>query len=154
MIFFRGTPNYTLSISHSPRPLTAGPIRNAEIIEPLLPVGQKEIENSKKDVNHSVVYWIHCSAAMLNFSTGKRINRFQPEIKQKQTGSLKLFYYVSMTSLFMRLKCYISITAGSDNTSNASRSDKYSLFLDSICNCCVWNMWLCNKYDRLGSNLK
>ena len=30
------------------------------------------IENNHEDVNHSVVYWIHCSAAMLNFSTGKR----------------------------------------------------------------------------------
>ena len=30
------------------------------------------IENNDEDVNHSVVYWIHCSAAMLNFSTGKR----------------------------------------------------------------------------------
>ena len=45
LIFFWGSPNYTLSISHSLRPLTAGPIRIAEIIESPLVMARESRTN-------------------------------------------------------------------------------------------------------------
>ena len=43
------TLNKTLSISHSPRPLAAEPIRNTEIMESLLAKAQKASQVGEKD---------------------------------------------------------------------------------------------------------
>ena len=54
--FFLGTPNYNLSISNKARPLAAGPIRNAGIMEDLLVMAQNSLVVPTMDAQTGGLY--------------------------------------------------------------------------------------------------
>jgi len=68
-----------------------------------------------QDVNHSVVYWIHCSAAMLNFSTGVIYQLLQAVITRlmhPEVINIRYFWIRFAIAAFGICGYAISMTAG------------------------------------------